>query len=79
MCSSIHFDIWKINTTGDLLAPAAASQLVHSLVTSQLDSFNGLLLGVAGYKIKRLQRIHNIAATIVVCTPHGHDNDEVFQ
>ena len=40
---------------------------------------NALLLGVPDYNIKRLQRMHNIAASIVARPPHDHDIDEVLQ
>ena len=52
---------------------------VHSLVTSHVDYCNALLLGVPDYKIKRLQRMHNIAARIVERRPHDHDIDAVLQ
>ena len=40
---------------------------------------NALLLGVPDYKIKRLQRMHNRAASIVARPPHDYDIDEVLQ
>ena len=79
ICRSTYFHIRNIGAIRDLLTPSAAAQLVHSLVTSRVDYCNALLLGVPDYKMKRLQRMHNIAARIVSRPPHGHDIDEVLQ
>ena len=79
ICRSTYFHIRNIGAIGDLLTPSSAAQLVHSLVTSRVDYYNALLLGVPDYKIKRLQRMHNIAARIVARPPHDHDIDEVLQ
>ena len=79
ICRSTYFHIRNIGAIRDLLTPSAAAQLVHSLVTSRVDYCNALLLGVPDYKIKRLQRMHNIAARIVARPPHDHDIDEVLQ
>ena len=79
ICCSTYFHIQNIGAIGDLLTPSAAAKLVHSLVTSRVDYCNALLLGVPDYKIKRLQRMHNIAARIVARPPHDHDINEVFQ
>ena len=79
ICRSTHFHIRNIGAIRDLLTPSAAAQLVHSLVTSRVDYCNALLLGVPDYKIKRLQRMHNIAARIVARPPHDHDIDEVLK
>ena len=65
--------------TYDLFTPSATAQLVHSLVTSRIDYCNALLLGVPDYKIKCLQRMHNIVARVVARPPHDHDIDEVLQ
>ena len=62
ICRSTYFHIRNIGAI--LLTPSAAAQLVHSLVTSRVDYCNALLLGVPDYKIKRLQRMHNIAASV---------------
>ena len=79
ICRSTYFHIRNIGAIRDLLTPSAAAQLVHSLVTSRVDYCNALLLGVPDYKIKRLQRMHNIAARTVARPPHNHDIDEVLQ
>ena len=79
ICRSTYFHIRNIGAIRDLLTPSAAAQLVYSLVTSRVDYCKALLLGVPDYKIKHLQRMHNIAARIVARPRHDHDIDEVLQ
>ena len=43
-------------------------------VTPRLDYCNALLLGIPAYKIQRPQRMHNIAARVVVRPDHDHDS-----
>ena len=40
--------------------------LVHSFVSSRLDSFNSLLHGVPKYEVDKLQRIQNAAAKVIL-------------
>ena len=54
ICRSAHFHQWNIGAIHPLLTDSAAAQLVHSLVTSQLDYHNSLLNGVPGYRIRPL-------------------------
>ena len=63
---NILFDIRKIGAISYLLNETATTQLVHSLVTSRLDYCNSTLLGLPQFQIKRLQKIQNIAAKIVL-------------
>ena len=42
---------------------------MHALVTSRIDYCNSLLYGVPGYKLNKLQRVHNIACRIVCLIP----------
>ena len=65
ICRSTYFHIRNIGAMCDLLTPSATAQLVHSLVTSRIDYCHALLLGVSGYKMKCLQRMHNIAARMI--------------
>ena len=69
VCRSTHFHLRNIGTIRPLITESAAAQLVHSLVSSRLDYCNALLYGIPSSQLYRLQRIQNIAARIVTCTP----------
>lgn len=69
ICRSTLFHIRNIRAIRDLLPSAAAAQLIHSLISSRLDYCNSLLYGLPDYRIKRLQRIQNIAARVVALCP----------
>ena len=70
ICRTIHFHLRNIGAIRNLLTDSATEQLIHSLVTSRLDFCNSLLNGVPGYKLKRVQRMQNIAARIVSRCPY---------
>ena len=70
ICRTIHFHLRSIGAICNLLTDSATEQLIHSLVTSRLDYCNSLLNGVPGYKLKRVQRMQNIAARIVSGCPY---------
>ena len=70
ICRTIHFHLCNIGAIRNLLTDSATEQLIHSLVTSRLDYCNSLLNGVPGYKLKRFQRMQNIAARIVSRCPY---------
>ena len=72
VCRTCIFHLRNIGSVRDLLTDNAAAQLVHSLVTSRLDYCNSLLYGLPDNKIKRLQRVQNIAARIVSCSPKAN-------
>ena len=70
ICRTTHFHLRNIGAIRNLLTDSATEQLIHSLVTSQLDYCNSLLNGMPGYKLKRIQRMQNIAARIVSRCPY---------
>ena len=69
ICRNTHFHLRNIGAIRQLLPVSGAEQLMHALVTSRLDYCNSLLYGLPDNKIKRLQRIQNIAARIVSLSP----------
>ena len=73
ICRSTHFHLRNIGMIRPLLTDTAAAQLVHLLVTSRLDYCNSLLYGLPDCKIKKLQRIQNIACRIVCLAPKETD------
>ncbi|KAK2148097.1 hypothetical protein LSH36_516g01009 [Paralvinella palmiformis] len=51
----------------------ALISVVHAFITSRLDYYNSLLLGLSNKMLQRLQRIPNIAARIVTgCRKYDH-------
>ena len=70
ICRTIHFHLLNIGAIRNLLTDSATEQLIHSLVTSRLDYCNSLLNEVPGYKLKRVQRMQNIAGRIVSRCPY---------
>ena len=68
ICRTTHFH--NIGAIRNLLTDSAVELLIHSLVMSQLDYCNSLLNRVPGYKLKRIQRMQNIAAKIMSRCPY---------
>ena len=63
------YHIQNISAIRKLIPESASAQLVHSLVTSQLYYYNSLFFGIQVYKRKQVQRIKNIAASVLMLTP----------
>ena len=70
ICRTTHFHLRITGAIRNLPTDSATEQLIHYLVTSQLDYRNSLLNGVPDYKLKRIQRMQNIAARIVSRCPY---------
>ena len=70
ICRTTHFHLRSIGAVRNLLTESVTEQLIHSLVMPRLDYCNSLLNRVQGYKLKRLQRMQNIAARIVSKCPY---------
>ena len=56
-----------------ILTHDAFTSVVYAFITSRLDYFNSLLLGVSDKLVQRFQRIQNIAARIITgCLKYDH-------
>ena len=68
ICKKAYLAIRSIGLIRKYLNKSSAEKLVNSLVTSNLDYCNSLLYGLPSSKLKRLQRIQNTAARIIMRT-----------
>ena len=67
VCRTAYFHLHNIARIRKYLTHDAACSLVHAFITSQIDYCNSLLYGSPSYLIKKLQRVQNSAARIVLC------------
>ena len=65
VCRSASFALFNIGKLRQYLDQASTEKLVHSFVSTRLDSCNSLLYGLPQTEIDRLQRVQNSAARIV--------------
>ena len=65
ICKTCFFHLRKIAKIRDYLSTADTETLVHSLITSKLDSCNSLLYGLPKLMIDRLQNVQNSAARLI--------------
>jgi hypothetical protein len=72
ICKSAMTAIRRIGQIREYLDEDTTARLVHSFVSSRLDSCNSLLYGLPDCHINRLQRIQNIAARLVARIPRSH-------
>ena len=79
VCRSAHFHLRNINMIRPLLTNDATAQLIHALITSRLDYCNSLLYGLPDCKIKKLQRIQNIACRILRRAPREIDVTDLMR
>ena len=67
VCKSVHYYLHIIGRIRCFLTRQAGELLVHALVTSRMDMYNGLLIGLPRCLTKRIQRCQNVVARIVTC------------
>ena len=67
ICKSMNFQLRSIGRIRKFLTKRSAESVIHSLVTSRLDSNNALLTGLPQTQLDRLKRLQNTAARIVTC------------
>ena len=68
-CQFLHLYFRNICSIRKLLTDDAAACIVHSLLSSKLYYCNSLLYALPDSKLRRLQRMQNLAARIVSRTP----------
>lgn len=73
ICKACGLHIHNIGKIVKYLTSSATEKLVHSLISSRLDSNNSLLYGISDTLVHRLQLIQNTAARLVTRTrKHEH-------
>jgi hypothetical protein len=65
-CRACYLHLRDIAAISNALSRPAREQLVHSLISSRLDYCNVLLAGAPAYLLKKLQRVQNMAARVVL-------------
>ena len=66
LCKKSFYHLRNIAKLRPTLSVADAEKLVHAFVSSRLDYCNGLLYGISGKNIQKLQYIQNSAARILM-------------
>ena len=65
ICKRCHWQLRKLSKLRPYLSKQSLEKLVHSMISSQLDFCNSLLIGLPSFLVHRLQKVQNIAARIV--------------
>ena len=66
ICRASFLELRRISSIRRYLSTAAAAKLVSAMVTSRLDYCNSILAGLPNDEIKRLERVQNSAARLVM-------------
>ena len=65
-CRTAILNIQNLKHIINVLTPEAARLIVHGMVTSHLDYANALYYGLPENNIKKLQRVQNMAAKVIL-------------
>ena len=65
-CRTVILNIHKFKHIIYVLTPEAARLIVHGIVTLHLDYANALYYGLPETSIKKLQRVQNMAAKVIL-------------
>ena len=65
-CRTAILNIQKLKHIINVLTPEATRRIVHGMVTSHLDYANALYYGLLENSIKKLQRVQNMAAKVIL-------------
>ena len=69
VCCKAYMQLKNIGRIRRYLTEDATKSLAHAFVCSHLDYGNSLLYGLPGTLLGKLQRVQNLTARIVTCTP----------
>ena len=69
VCRACNYHLWSLRHIRHLLPMDVAQTLACSIVMSRMDYCNSLLYGSPDYVIKRLQRVQNNLARVVMQSP----------
>ena len=73
ICKASYFQMRNIRSLKFILTNEALIYVVYAFITSRLDYYNPLLLGLSDKLVQRLQRIPNVAARVVTgCRKYNH-------
>ena len=67
ICRLAYMHIRNISSIRKCISKQACESLVHALVTSRLDFGNSLLCNLPAKTTRKLQRVQNSAARLIVC------------
>ena len=65
ICKGAWHHLRQIGQIRKYLDSSSSATLMHSFVTSRLDSFNSLLYGVPKQQLDKIQRVQNAAARVI--------------
>ena len=65
--SSCYMFIRKLASIRKFLSQKDCETLVHSFISSRLDSCNALLFGISRANISKLQKVQNAAVRLILC------------
>jgi hypothetical protein len=68
ICRSLNFQLRSIGRIRKFLTRKSAETIVHSVITSRLDTNNALLQGISKTQLDKLSRVQRTAARVVTCT-----------
>jgi hypothetical protein len=66
VCKTCYYHLHNIAAVRNMLTREATEKLMHAFITSRLDNCNSLLTNIPASIIKKLQRVQNTAARIVM-------------
>ncbi len=66
ICKSARYHLHNISLARRYLTREAAEKAIHAFVISRLDSNNTLLQGLPSCELKKLQKVQNAAARLLV-------------